>query len=79
MADPVSRAFARSLLRLRVARGMTYRQLGAASGISYGFICEMEAGRKGCSLRAAHALAEALDTGVDAMIAEDDLKGAGGG
>lgn len=70
MADDVSRAYARSLLRLRTARGLSYRQLGIASGVSHGFICDMEAGRKGCTLRIAHALATALDVTVDAMISE---------
>lgn len=78
-SDPVSRAFARSLLRLRTGKRMTYRALGDSAGISAGFICEMEAGRKGCTLRVAHAIAEALDTTIDAMIGEDDLKAAAGG
>jgi hypothetical protein len=45
---------------------------GAASGVSPGMICEMEAGRKGCSLRVAHALATALGATVDAMLRADD-------
>lgn len=74
MADPVSRAFARSLLRLRTARGWSQARLSRESGVSAPAISKIEAYGQGCRLSVAALIAGALGTGIDAMIAEDDLR-----
>lgn len=71
------RAFARSMLRLRAGRKWSAKRLAEAAGIPSGTVVNVERGRSPV-LHNAHAIAVALDTTVDAMIAEADI-GAGEG
>jgi DNA-binding XRE family transcriptional regulator len=62
-------AFARSVKRLREARGWTRAELAAEAGIGDpGTVSRIEATGRPGSLRTAHAIALALDTTVGAMI-----------
>jgi len=71
VADDATRAFARSLYRLRTAQGRTQKQLAAAAGVSQRAVSYIEAGRAP-ALPTAQALATALGTTVTAMITEAD-------
>lgn len=54
--DPLAVA----LKAARIARGMTQRDLSAASGVAQGSISEIERGGKGMTVVTAHKLATAL-------------------
>lgn len=52
----------------REHRGMTQSGLGRASGVNRVVIADIEAGRKGGSVRSLKALAEALGVGMDDLV-----------
>ncbi|WP_192499256.1 helix-turn-helix domain-containing protein [Skermanella pratensis] len=52
----------------REFRGLSLRALAAKSGVSAGYLSEIEAGKKPGSVEAYKALAEALDTSVDWLV-----------
>jgi transcriptional regulator with XRE-family HTH domain len=57
---------------LRCRRGLTVQQLAAASGLSKGFISQVENDRTSPSLATLKDLARALDTSVAYLVLEDD-------
>lgn len=57
---------------LRSRRGLTVQQLAAASGLSKGFISQVENDRTSPSLATLRDLARALDTSVAYLVVEDD-------
>ena len=57
---------------LRLRRGMTVQQLGEATGLSKGFISQVENDRTSPSLATLIDLARALETSVAYLVAEDD-------
>ncbi|MDQ1715383.1 MAG: Helix-turn-helix domain, partial [Frankiaceae bacterium] len=62
-------SIAEALRRARLRLGWTREDLAHHSGVSYGAIVQIEAGRRtDVRLRSLVALAEALDVSVDALI-----------
>lgn len=62
-------AFARSVLRLRLERGWTQRQLAGEAGIAQAAVSGIEAHARGCRMiAAAWRMAEALEVPLDSMI-----------
>jgi transcriptional regulator with XRE-family HTH domain len=57
---------------LRCRRGLTVQQLAAASGLSKGFISQVENDRTSPSLATLRDLARALDTTVSYLVVEDE-------
>jgi ribosome-binding protein aMBF1 (putative translation factor) len=73
----IEAAFARSVGRLRKARGWDRGTLARESGVEPTVLCRVENGTRGCTVPTAWKLARALGTTVDAMIAEADLRAGG--
>lgn len=73
MADEVTRAFARSLRRLRAERGLTKKQLAEMAGINDRTVFNAETASFTPVLPTACAIAAALGTTVDAMVTEAGL------
>ena len=74
MGHPVHRfqaddAFAAALRPARVAAALTQVELAQRIGLSISAIVRIEQGARRASVGEAHAIAEALDTTVDAMLA----------
>ena len=64
LVDPIVNVFRAA----RLAKGWTYRQLSEASGVSHGYICEMEQGTHSPALRHLRRLARALDLDLRATL-----------
>ncbi|MBA8980264.1 helix-turn-helix domain-containing protein [Streptomyces sp. SID7804] len=81
--DPDLNALRLELARLRAARGWTYDELAARSGLARRTLIEIEQGRTIGTLKTWHALAHALDTPLDelfgALCRGHDRPGPGGG
>jgi transcriptional regulator with XRE-family HTH domain len=67
-ADPIVNV----LHAARLARGWSYRQLSEASGVSAGYICEMEKGAHSPALRHLRRLAKALDIELRATLKAEE-------
>lgn len=67
-AAGVRTAFGTSLRRLRTERGWTLNHLSALTGVSRSTISAAETGRYGVSLQVAVTFAQALGSGLDAML-----------
>ncbi|WP_353189247.1 helix-turn-helix transcriptional regulator [Pandoraea pnomenusa] len=63
-------SLARQVRTLRAQRGMTRKQLAAQSGVSLPYLARVEAGTGNVSLAVLHKLAEALNVGVETLVAE---------
>src|SRR5439155_2149480 len=59
---------------LRFRRGLTVQQLAEASGLSKGFISQVENDRTSPSLATLRDLARALETSIAFLVIEDDQK-----
>jgi transcriptional regulator with XRE-family HTH domain len=59
---------------LRFRRGLTVQQLAEASGLSKGFISQVENDRTSPSLATLRDLAKALETSIAFLVVEDDHK-----
>lgn len=71
MAEPS--ILGRNLRRLREARGLSQNGLARASGVSQGFLHDLESGRRArATTDTAQALARALDVTVDELLREGD-------
>jgi len=57
---------------LRLRRGLTVQQLAGATGLSKGFISQVENHRTSPSLATLHDLARALDTSAAYLVVEED-------
>ena len=57
---------------LRFRRGLTVQQLAEASGLSKGFISQVENNRTSPSLATLRDLAKALETSIAFLVVEDD-------
>ncbi|WP_405669575.1 helix-turn-helix transcriptional regulator [Streptomyces sp. NBC_01530] len=66
--DPDLDALRLGLARLRAARGWTYDELAAHSGLARRTVIEIEQGRTIGTLRTWHALAHALGTPLDELF-----------
>lgn len=66
--DPDVEALRLELARLRAARGWTYDELAARSGLARRTLIEIEQGRTIGTLKTWHALAHALDTPLDQLF-----------
>jgi transcriptional regulator with XRE-family HTH domain len=78
MSEPVT--LGRMLAALRAAHRFSYRDLGRLAGLSAGYLCEVEKGRKGLSAEAAIAVARALDVSPRMLLGlwiDDELRRAG--
>jgi transcriptional regulator with XRE-family HTH domain len=62
----------RKIRDLRLRRGMTVQQLAHASGLSKGFISQVENDRTSPSLATLRDLARALDTSVAYLVVEEE-------
>jgi len=62
----------RKIRDLRLRRGLTVQQLAAASGLSKGFISQVENGRTSPSLATLRDLAMALKTSVAYLVVEEE-------
>jgi transcriptional regulator with XRE-family HTH domain len=62
----------RKIRDLRLRRGLTVQQLAAASGLSKGFISQVENGRTSPSLATLKDLATALQTSVAYLVVEEE-------
>jgi transcriptional regulator with XRE-family HTH domain len=62
----------RKIRDLRLRRGLTVQQLAEASGLSKGFISQVENDRTSPSLATLRDLATALDTSVAYLVVEED-------
>ncbi|MCZ0985993.1 helix-turn-helix transcriptional regulator [Streptomyces diastatochromogenes] len=67
--DPDFEALRLELTRLRAARGWSYDQLAARSGLGRRTLIEIEQGRTIGTLKTWHALAHALSTPLDELFA----------
>ncbi|MGI5453575.1 helix-turn-helix transcriptional regulator [Streptomyces sp. CA-249302] len=63
--DPDFEALRQELARLRAARGWSYDELAARSGLARRTLIEIEQGRTIGTLKTWHALAHALSTPLD--------------
>lgn len=62
----------RKIRDLRLRQGLTVQQLGEATGLSKGFVSQVENSRTSPSLSTLQDLARALKTSVAYLVAEDD-------
>jgi transcriptional regulator with XRE-family HTH domain len=62
----------RKIRDLRLQRGLTVQQLAAATGLSKGFISQVENHRTSPSLATLHDLARALETSAAYLVAEEN-------
>lgn len=62
----------RKIRDLRLRRGLTVQQLADASGLSKGFISQVENNRTSPSLATLHDLAQALETSVAYLVVEEE-------
>jgi transcriptional regulator with XRE-family HTH domain len=62
----------RKIRDLRLRRGLTVQQLADASGLSKGFISQVENSRTSPSLATLYDLARALDTSVAYLVVEEE-------
>ena len=62
----------RKIRDLRLRRGLTVQKLAASSGLSKGFISQVENGRTSPSLATLRDLAVALDTSVAYLVVEEE-------
>jgi transcriptional regulator with XRE-family HTH domain len=62
----------RKIRDLRLRRGLTVQQLAGASGLSKGFISQVENGRTSPSLATLQDLARALETSVAYLVVEEE-------
>ncbi|MEU0248260.1 helix-turn-helix transcriptional regulator [Streptomyces sp. NPDC006235] len=80
--DPDLDALRLELARLRAARGWTYDELAARSGLARRTVIEIEQGRTIGTLKTWHALAHALGIPFDELFGTlcrgHDLPGTGG-
>ncbi|WP_461711889.1 helix-turn-helix transcriptional regulator [Streptomyces sp. DSM 41013] len=67
--DPDFEALRQELARLRAARGWSYDELAARSGLARRTLIEIEQGRTIGTLKTWHALAHALSTPLDELFA----------
>ncbi|MEV7737835.1 helix-turn-helix domain-containing protein [Streptomyces canus] len=67
--DPDLDALRLELARLRAARGWSYDELAARSGLARRTVIEIEQGRTVGTLKTWHALAHALGTPFDELFA----------
>ncbi|MFF8536944.1 helix-turn-helix transcriptional regulator [Streptomyces sp. NPDC015532] len=67
--DPDFGALRLELARLRAAKGWTYDELAARSGLARRTLIEIEQGRTIGTLKTWHALAHALSTPLDELFA----------
>ncbi|EON11384.1 MULTISPECIES: helix-turn-helix transcriptional regulator [Pandoraea] len=63
-------SLAQQVRTLRAQRGMTRKQLAAQSGVSLPYLARVEAGTGNVSLAVLHKLSEALNVGVETLVAE---------
>jgi transcriptional regulator with XRE-family HTH domain len=68
----VAMQLGKKIRELRCRRGLTVQQLAAASGLSKGFISQVENDRTSPSLATLRDLARALDTTVSYLVVEDE-------
>ncbi|MER6406234.1 helix-turn-helix transcriptional regulator [Streptomyces viridosporus] len=66
--DPDLDALRLELARLRAARGWSYDELAARSGLARRTLIEIEQGRAVGTLKTWHALAHALETPLDKLF-----------
>ena len=63
----------RKIRDLRLRRGLTVQQLAEATGLSKGFVSQVENGRTSPSLATLSDLAKSLETSVAYLVVEEDL------
>lgn len=63
----------RKIRDLRLRRGLTVQQLAEATGLSKGFVSQVENGRTSPSLATLYDLAKSLETSVAYLVVEEDL------
>ena len=66
--DPVDRAVGRRLRSLRQARGLSLEKVAARTGLSIGFVSQVERGLSSPSLRVLALLADTLQTGIGGLF-----------
>jgi transcriptional regulator with XRE-family HTH domain len=62
----------RKIRDLRLRRGLTVQQLAEATGLSKGFVSQVENGRTSPSLATLYDLAKSLETSVAYLVVEED-------
>ena len=62
----------RKIRDLRLRRGLTVQQLAEATGLSKGFVSQVENGRTSPSLATLSDLAKSLETSVAYLVVEED-------
>jgi transcriptional regulator with XRE-family HTH domain len=62
----------RKIRDLRLRRGLTVQQLAEATGLSKGFVSQVENGRTSPSLATLHDLARSLETSMAYLVVEED-------
>lgn len=67
-AEPVDRAVGRRLRDLRRERGLSLEQVAARTGLSIGFVSQVERGLSSPSLRVLALLADTLQTGIGGLF-----------
>lgn len=66
--DKILTRFAANLTKLRQAKGLSIRQLAAASGLEYSQIQRIEKGKVNLAFTTLVALAQGLDVDVQALL-----------
>jgi transcriptional regulator with XRE-family HTH domain len=57
---------------LRLRRGLTVQKLAEASGLSKGFVSQVENGRTSPSLATLYDIARSLETSVASLVVEEE-------
>jgi transcriptional regulator with XRE-family HTH domain len=69
--DGLDEALGRKIHTRRKALGLTLRQVAGRAGLTYGFLSELENGKKSICIRNLYALANALDCRPHDLLPEE--------
>lgn len=72
--DPVTKALARGMARLRKQRGLTISEMAEAAGLSVQFVSMLERGQRSAKLATLYKIATALDVSASELLAEGERK-----
>lgn len=70
--DAAQRELGLRVREARLARGMSLEEAASAAGLSWGFLADLERGRRAASLAALARVAAALDVTVVQLLASVD-------
>jgi len=74
MDDPVTKALARGMARLRKRRGLTVSAMAEAAGLSVQYVSMLESGQRSAKLSTVHDIATALRVSASELLKEGERK-----